>query len=127
MTEKLTEVSDSFSIALICPVWVDTPVLQTLDVAAIRHAVRLRSHLTGQDISLGRLFVGQSVFDVAAALILPRLAKALARAAGAVATIQGNIDPDAIGCVCDGIARSALDETGDSVLEVQRDLVAHGS
>ena len=92
----------------------------------LQHEVRAGPHAAGQHVAGGRLFGGQRVVDVGAAVVVARLAQRLAGAAGAVAAVQRDVDPLAVGGVGDGLVVPAGDEPGDPVLEGQGDRMGFG-
>ena len=71
-----------------------------------------------------RLFPGQRVLEVITAVVLAGFDAAFAGAAGAVATVERDVDPETVEGVGNRLVRAALDEARDAVLEVERDIVA---
>ena len=84
----------------------------------LHNHVRLRPHLAGKRVALCRFLVRQRVLDVVAAAVGARLHPRFACAACAVAAVERDVDPGAIGGVCDGFGRAAGDEAGHAVFEV---------
>src|SRR6267378_3847226 len=75
--------------------------------------------------TLRGFFLRQRVLEVAPAVVLARLDAAFAGAADAVAAVERDVDPDAVGGVGNRLVRATLDEARDAVLEAERDSVAH--
>jgi hypothetical protein len=87
--------------------------------------VGLRPGLAGERQACRGFFPGQRVIEAIAAVALPGFDAAFAGAADAVATVERDVDPDAVRCVGNGLVGAALDEARDAVLEIERDAVAH--
>ena len=82
--------------------------------------------VAGEDEALFSLLGGQRVLDIVVAEVIVALFTAtLAGAAHAVGAIHGQIDLLAIGGVQYLLARVAVDETGDAVLEVKSNTITH--
>jgi len=89
-------------------------------------AVGGRLHLAGQDVNLVSFLVGQRVFDVNALGIRAAFTVALAGAAGAVATVEGNVDLGAVRGLGYKLVGVARDDAGDPVFELQGNVERHG-
>ena len=83
-------------------------------------------HLTGQAVPLISLVLRESILNVVALFVVAGLAERLAGSAGAIATVEGNVDAGLVGGIGNSLLVLAFDEAGDSVFESQCNLVGHG-
>ena len=78
--------------------------------------VGLRPGLAGERQACRGFFPGQRVIEVIASVVLAGFDPAFAGAADAVATVERDVDPNAIGGVGNGLVGAALDEARDAIL-----------